>query len=54
MGLGEKDQAFEWLNKTFDENPYGISFLKVNPRFDSLRSDSRFADLLRMKLAREV
>jgi tetratricopeptide (TPR) repeat protein len=52
MGLGEKDQAFEWLNKTYDENPYKLSFLKVNPRFDSLRSDPRFADLLRrMKLA---
>lgn len=52
LGLGEKDQAFEWLNKTFEENPYRISFLKVNPRFDSLRSDPRFTDLLRrMKLA---
>jgi TolB-like protein/DNA-binding winged helix-turn-helix (wHTH) protein/Tfp pilus assembly protein PilF len=52
MGLGEKDQAFEWLNKTCDENPYRMSFLKVNPRFDSLRSDPRFTDLLRrMKLA---
>lgn len=52
MGLGEKDQAFEWLNKTFEENPYRISFIKVNPRFDSLRSDPRFTELLRrMKLA---
>lgn len=52
MGLGDKDQAFEWLNKTFDENPYRLSFIKVNPRFDSLRSDPRFEDLLRrMKLA---
>jgi len=51
MGLGEKDQAFEWLNKTYEENPYRIGFLKVNPRFDNLRSDPRFADLLRrMKL----
>ena len=51
IGLGDKDRAFEWLNKTFEENPYRISFLKVNPRFDSLRSDPRFADLLRrMKL----
>jgi TolB-like protein len=47
MGLGDNDRAFEWLNKTFDENPYRISFIKVNPRFDSLRSDPRFADLLR-------
>jgi tetratricopeptide (TPR) repeat protein len=52
MGLGDKDRAFEWLNKTFEENPYRISFIKVNPRFDSLRSDPRFADLLkRMKLS---
>ena len=52
MGLGEKDQAFEWLNKTLEENPYRLSFIKVNPRFDSLRSDGRFTDLLRrMKLA---
>ncbi len=52
MGLGDKDQAFEWLNKTFEENPYRIAFIKVNPRFDSLRSDPRFDALLRrMKLA---
>ncbi len=52
MGLGDKDQAFEWFNKTFDENPYRIAFVKVNPRFDSLRSDPRFTLLLRrMKLA---
>jgi TolB-like protein/DNA-binding winged helix-turn-helix (wHTH) protein/Tfp pilus assembly protein PilF len=51
-GLGDKDQAFEWLNKTFDENPYRLSMIKVNPRFDSLRSDPRFDELLRrMKLA---
>jgi hypothetical protein len=51
MGLGDKDQAFEWLNKTFDENPYRLSFINVEPRFDKLRSDPRFADLLRrMKL----
>ncbi len=51
MGLGDKDQAFEWLNKTFEENPYRIAFIKTNPRFDSLRSDPRFTELLRrMKL----
>jgi TolB-like protein/DNA-binding winged helix-turn-helix (wHTH) protein/Tfp pilus assembly protein PilF len=52
MGLGDKDQAFEWFNKTFEENPYRIAWLKVDPRFDSLRSDPRFDALLRrMKLA---
>jgi len=51
MGLGDKDQAFEWFNKTFEENPYRIAWLKVDPRFDSLRSDPRFDALLRrMKL----
>jgi hypothetical protein len=51
-GLGEQDQAFEWFNKTFEENPYRISFIKVNPRFYSLRSHPRFTDLVRrMKLA---
>lgn len=51
MGLGDKDRAFEWLNKTCEENPYRISFIKVTPRFDSLRSDPRFDALLRrMKL----
>ena len=47
MGLDDKDQAFEWFNKTFEENPYRIAFIKMNPRFDSLRSDPRFDALLR-------
>ena len=52
IGLGDKDQAFAWLSKTFDEDPYRLTGLKANPRFDSLRSDPRCTDLLRrMKLA---
>jgi TolB-like protein/DNA-binding winged helix-turn-helix (wHTH) protein/Tfp pilus assembly protein PilF len=51
MGLGDKDQALAWFNKTFEENPYRLAWLKVDPRFDSLRSDPRFDALLRrMKL----
>ena len=45
-GLGEKDQAFAWLQKAY-ETGGSYSFLKVDPMFDSLRSDSRFTDLLR-------
>jgi TolB-like protein/DNA-binding winged helix-turn-helix (wHTH) protein/Tfp pilus assembly protein PilF len=52
IGLGEKDQAFAFLDKTYEESPDLLVFIKVSPQFDSLRSDPRFADLLRrMKLA---
>jgi DNA-binding winged helix-turn-helix (wHTH) protein/TolB-like protein/tetratricopeptide (TPR) repeat protein len=46
-GLGEKDQAFAWLERGFKGRAIGISFLKIDPKFDSLRSDPRFAVLLR-------
>ena len=46
-GLGEKDKAFAWLDKAYEEHSFNLSYLKVEPRFDSLRSDPRFADMLR-------
>jgi hypothetical protein len=46
-GLGEKDQAFAWLEKAYEEHAFKMAWLKVEPRWDSLRSDPRFADLLR-------
>ncbi|HVF73345.1 MAG TPA: winged helix-turn-helix domain-containing protein [Chthoniobacterales bacterium] len=47
-GAGEKDQAFEWFEKVFQERSVGGGVvLKANPNFDSLRADPRFADLLR-------
>jgi serine/threonine protein kinase/tetratricopeptide (TPR) repeat protein len=47
-GLGQKDQAFKWLEKSYEEHDSGpFSFVKVYPIFDPLRSDPRFADLLR-------
>lgn len=53
-GLGEKDQAFVWLEKAFRENADSIIFLNVEPGYDALRSDSRFHDLLRrMRLPTE-
>lgn len=47
-GLGQKDQAWAWLEKAYDERATWLSMiLKVDPRLDSLRSDPRFRDLLR-------
>ncbi len=51
-GLGEKDQAFEWLEKSYEDRSIAnLAEIKVDPQFDPLRSDPRFQDLLRrMKL----
>jgi serine/threonine protein kinase len=46
-GLGEKDEAFAWLEKGFEERAFQMQYLKVEPRWDGLRSDPRFVDLVR-------
>ncbi len=46
-GLSEKDQAFAWLNKGFEERAFQMQWLRIEPRWDSLRSDTRFKDLMR-------
>ncbi|UCG51824.1 MAG: protein kinase [Candidatus Latescibacterota bacterium] len=45
--LGDKNQAFAWLEKAYEKHSGGMCFLKSNPRFDPLRDDPRFEDLLR-------
>ncbi|MGH9971410.1 MAG: winged helix-turn-helix domain-containing protein [Pyrinomonadaceae bacterium] len=45
-GLGEKDQAFKWLEKAYEERDIWLMNLKVDPVFIKLRSDRRFPDLL--------
>jgi TolB-like protein/DNA-binding winged helix-turn-helix (wHTH) protein/tetratricopeptide (TPR) repeat protein len=46
--LGNKDEAFRWLDTAFkDRVPYLIWNLPANPDLDGLRSDPRYADLLR-------
>ena len=45
--LGEKEPAFAWLTKAVEERNRFALEIKVDPRFDSLRSDPRFADIVR-------
>ena len=45
--LGEKEKAFEWLEKAYEQRTYLMMYLKVAPNLDSLRSDHRFTDLQR-------
>ena len=46
-GLGDKDQAFAWLEKDFQTRSGLLAWTRWTPAFESLRSDPRFTDLLR-------
>jgi tetratricopeptide (TPR) repeat protein len=46
-GLGNNDQAFDWLEKSYQERGNCLGGLKVNSMMDNLRSDARFTDLVR-------
>jgi hypothetical protein len=45
--LGDADRAFVWLEKAVDVNAPEVQYVKVDPRFDPVRSDRRFALMLR-------
>ncbi len=45
-GLGEKKQALEWLKEAYEEHSQKLYMLKVEPVFDSLRSEPKFQDLI--------
>ncbi len=45
--LGDKDKAFEWLEKSYELRNPGIVTARVHPDADNLRSDSRFAALMK-------
>jgi tetratricopeptide (TPR) repeat protein len=45
--LGENDKAFEWLEEANRAHDLNVVRLKYDPRFEKLRSDPRFADLVR-------
>jgi tetratricopeptide (TPR) repeat protein len=45
--IGDKDHAFEWLNTAYQERCVLVVGLRTDPMFDSLRSDPRYAELVR-------
>jgi serine/threonine-protein kinase len=50
-GLGERQQALDWLEKAFDARDVLMTFIAVDPRWNGLRTEQRFVSLLeRMKL----
>jgi serine/threonine protein kinase/tetratricopeptide (TPR) repeat protein len=46
--LGDKDRAFRWLNTAYQERDLNLLGLKTDFRLDPIRSDPRFAELVRM------
>jgi serine/threonine protein kinase/tetratricopeptide (TPR) repeat protein len=45
--LGDKDQAFTWLNKALEERSPWLTNVKTDPQFENLHSDPRFPELLK-------
>ncbi len=46
-GLREREEAFVWLEKSFEERSDGMTYLKIERLFDSLHPDPRFPDLMK-------
>jgi len=46
-GMGDSDSTFKWLNKAYDERSNWLVWLKTDPRWESIRTDERYAELVR-------
>jgi tetratricopeptide (TPR) repeat protein len=46
MGLEEKEQVYAWLNKAYEERSNWLVWLKTDPRFNSIRSEKQFEELV--------
>jgi TolB-like protein/Tfp pilus assembly protein PilF len=47
IALGDVERAFDWLERAFDTSSPFLPELKVEPRYDPIRDDPRFGDMLR-------
>ena len=47
LGLGQHDSALQWLERAYDAHDVHLVFPPVDPKWDPLRAEGRFADLLR-------
>jgi serine/threonine-protein kinase len=47
LGLNRTDDAFHWLQRAYDERSSWITYLNIEPRLAPLRTDARFAELVR-------
>jgi hypothetical protein len=45
--MADREKSFEWLQKAVTERSQAVTTMKVDPVFDNLRDDPRFASLLR-------
>jgi len=46
-GLGDNDRAFQYLEKAFEDRYFLMIWINSDPRLDNLKSDPRFADLVK-------
>jgi tetratricopeptide (TPR) repeat protein len=46
-GIGEKELAFEWLEKSYEAHEVEMIWLKIEPQFNSIREDPRFTNLMK-------
>jgi tetratricopeptide (TPR) repeat protein len=47
IGLNDREQALTWLEKAYQQHSPMMAWLKVDPRFDGIRSEPRFQELMR-------
>jgi len=45
--LGEKEEAFRWLEKSYEQKDPNLGWIKIDPMLDALRPDSRYAEFVR-------